>query len=79
MPVQLNQISLVNGVVVKRPSKNCKSPYVADVISDGSELMCHSPALGFCGLSNTESFVLLSNIENKQNKPECYYQLEFHQ
>jgi len=76
MSVQLKQIPLVNGVVVKRPSKNCKSPYVADVIIDGSELMCHSPALGCCGLSDTNSCVLLSKIEKKNTKQVCEYKIE---
>ncbi len=78
MSVQLKQIPLVNGVVVKRPSKNCKSPYVADVIIDGSELMCHSPALGCCGLSDTNSCVLLSKIEKKIQNRFVNIKLNYH-
>ena len=42
---------LVKAVVVHRPSKVIKSPYVADIrLEDGTEALCHTPGLGCCGL-----------------------------
>lgn len=43
---------LVRATVIARPSKVNKSPYLADIIVEGSEeqVMAHTPALGCCGL-----------------------------
>lgn len=60
---------LVEGCVVKRPSKMIKTPYVADVlINDGQsqeskEVISHSASLGCCGLADKDARVLLSEIE----------------
>lgn len=61
---------LYEGKVLSRPSKKCKTPYVADVmIYDESmgkniEVMAHSPSLGCCGLVEKEKKVLLTKHEN---------------
>lgn len=42
--------ALYEGVVAKRPSKSCKTPYVADVVIESNEnILGHSPSLGCCG------------------------------
>ena len=47
--------------VVSRPSKEIKSPYLADVMFDDKKVfMAHSPALGLCGYISTKSIVALS-------------------
>jgi len=62
--------NLVEGCVVKRPSKYIKTPYVADVtITNGSEVLGHTPALGCCGLSDVGSRVLLSAKQESKSKP----------
>ena len=69
--------NLIEGTVVKRPSKFIKSPYVADVlINSGEEVLSHTPSLGCCGLAEVSSTVLMSSSNlkktNKANK-QCSY------
>ena len=53
---------LTKGTVLHRPSKVCKTPYVADVETKSkTNILAHSPSLGCCGLADKESTVLLSN------------------
>jgi DNA-binding sugar fermentation-stimulating protein len=52
--------NLVDGLVVKRPSKNIKSPYVADVKHGEQDILGHAPALGCCGLSDAGATILMS-------------------
>ena len=66
---------LYKGLVLYRPSKVCKSPYLADVKifdSDGNvieeNVMAHSPALGCCGLIVSNTFVLCTKSESTKNK-----------
>ena len=55
---------VVKGKVIKRPSKHCKSPYVADVLlDDGREIISHAPSLGCSGLCEKDSIVYLTQIE----------------
>jgi DNA-binding sugar fermentation-stimulating protein len=70
-----NLPSLYKALVLNRPSKVCKSPYLADVrIFDESgnvledNVMAHSPALGCCGLISTGVYVLCTKSESKKNK-----------
>ena len=57
---------LIEGLVVKRPSKFIKTPYVADVlINENSslerkEIIAHSASLGCCGLADANARVLMS-------------------
>lgn len=59
---------IIEGTVVKRPSKHCKSPYVADVTIDRKyEVMAHTASLGCCGLADINASVLMTHVENKKN------------
>jgi DNA-binding sugar fermentation-stimulating protein len=63
--------NLVEGQVVKRPSKVIKSPYVADVIYDANEILAHSASLGCCGLADVGATILMTsmtNITKQENK-----------
>uniref|UniRef100_A0AB39J8W5 DNA RNA Nuclease Sfsa n=1 Tax=Florenciella sp. virus SA2 TaxID=3240092 RepID=A0AB39J8W5_9VIRU len=63
--------------IIKRPSKNCKTPYVADICLDEDtecvEHMAHTPALGCCGLTDKESTVY---VVEKTNPKICKYSVE---
>ena len=52
--------NLVEGQIVKRPSKHIKSPYVADIKCGEVEILGHAPALGCCGLSDSGATILMS-------------------
>ena len=62
--------SLIEGEVIKRPSRHIKTPYVADVLTNNNgELICHSVSLGCCGLADAGSTVLMVEVDkSKQNK-----------
>ena len=69
---------LYDGLVIKRPSLHCKTPYVADVkIYENEEneedIMAHTAALGCCGLADTGAKVLMTKVEN--NKNVCSYKI----
>jgi len=72
---QVYQIQeLVEGVILKRPSKHCKTPYVADVrLPDGTEVMAHTAALGCSGHANAGAFVLMKPVNNSKNV--CKYKI----
>ena len=63
--------------VVKRPSKICKTPYVADItLQDGEaneEYMAHSACLGCCGLVDAGEKVIMTDSTNTKNK--CKYRI----
>ena len=69
---------VTQGIVLKRPSSSCKTPYVADVlISDENGTisnMAHTPALGCCGLCDQNATVLMTLVENKKNI--CNYRVD---
>ena len=76
MLLKLNH--LVEGKVLKRPSKYIKTPYVADVIIEEKEILAHSAALGCCGLADVGATVLLAAMplpKNKNNKQKCAYRI----
>lgn len=51
---------MIKGVILKRPSKICKSPYVADVLlENGEEVLAHAPSLGCCGICDKGSVVFM--------------------
>lgn len=61
--------------VLERPSKICKSPYLADiqVFGENNEIidenvMAHSPALGCCGLLVKDTDILVTKSSNPKNK-----------
>jgi len=52
---------MIKGTIIKRPSKHCKSPYVADVLlENGEEVIAHAPSLGCCGLCEKNSVVYMT-------------------
>jgi sugar fermentation stimulation protein len=66
---------LYNALVLYRPSKVCKSPYLADVrVFDENDeviednIMAHSPALGCCGLISSNKYVLCTKSLSTKNK-----------
>lgn len=70
------------GEIVKRPSKLCKTPYMADVILDSdrsNEIMAHSPSLGCCGLAEKGSHVIMTSNEGKDTKSSHTIQLSIYQ
>lgn len=74
---------LVRGRVIKRPSKTCKSPYVADVVLEedsqddaiGDSILAHAPALGCDGLCDAEGIVYLSKLPKKKGAV-CSFRIE---
>lgn len=59
---------LVEGVVVKRPSKFIKSPYVADIKFGTNEVLGHTASLGCCGLADTGATIMMAPSNNKKKK-----------
>ena len=64
---------LVEGQIVKRPSKLIKSPYVGDAIINNQEFLAHTAALGCCGLCETGSTILFAPMKNKDDPTKCMY------
>jgi DNA-binding sugar fermentation-stimulating protein len=62
--------NLIEGTVIKRPSKMIKSPYVADVIPLGleNEVLAHTASLGCCGLADNGANILMSIVPSPKNK-----------
>ena len=62
MLYHLNNLEKVK--IIARPSKICKTPYVADIeLEDGSIVQAHSASLGCCGLCEKDKIVYASKIE----------------
>jgi DNA-binding sugar fermentation-stimulating protein len=65
--------------VVSRPSKVCKTPYVADIeLKDGYIAQAHCASLGCCGLCEKDCYVyaspMKSNCANSKSKV-CSYKI----
>ena len=77
MLAKLNDLVLVK--IVSRPSKVCKTPYVADIeLNDGSIVQAHCASMGCCGLSEKGSYVYASPIKSNcaQTKSKvCSYKI----
>ena len=85
--ILINLDNLIQGKVVKRPSKIIKSPYVADIIpltldsdKQNEEILGHTASLGCCGLADVGATILMSKIQSKQtkdkeDKPKCSYRV----
>ena len=61
--------NLTHGIVINRPSKTCKTPYVADVeiIDENREkkiILAHAPSLGCCGYVDKGESIYLIPHEN---------------
>ena len=65
--IKLN--NLIEGQVIKRPSKYIKTPYVADIMCDGNEVIAHTASLGCCGLADVNAVVLISLSPESKSKP----------
>lgn len=83
MKIILHQLPpLQLGEIISRPSKICKTPYVADVTCSNFEdpLMVHTPSLGCCGMVEKSSQILMSTIQNVRprpdGKPRCSHRAE---
>ena len=65
---QLN--GMIKGKIISRPSKHCKTPYVADVLlydennEPLEEVIAHAPSLGCCGSADKEQYVYVVPHEN---------------
>ena len=68
--------------VVKRPSKNCKTPYVADIILNtedvniedvNTEFLGHTPCLGCCGLVEKDCEVI---VTKSKGTGKCQYTIQ---
>lgn len=69
------KLNLQEAQILKRPSSVCKTPYVADIRLENDETtQGHTPALGCCGLSDKDSYVMVSKIENKKGL--CSHRVE---
>lgn len=62
--------NLIEGKVIKRPSKFIKTPYVADILCVDSdlEILGHTASLGCCGLADVNAFVLMTLSPESKSK-----------
>ena len=74
--------NLIEGNVIKRPSKYIKTPYVADIIPIDSEtsILGHTASLGCCGLADVGASILMSCLPKtkktkKSDKLNCEYRV----
>lgn len=69
MSLLLKINNLVEGEIIKRPSKYIKSPYVADIkiCSSDDLILGHTASLGCCGLADVGAHVLMSPVSKKNN------------
>jgi DNA-binding sugar fermentation-stimulating protein len=63
---------LIEGQILKRPSKQIKSPYVADANINDNEILAHTASLGCCGLCEAGSTILFAPMKNK-DPTKCIY------
>ena len=74
-----NLIDLEEAKIISRPSKICKTPYVADIqLKNGSIVQAHCASLGCCGLCEKGCYVfaspILSNCPQSKSKI-CSYKI----
>jgi len=69
-PLLLKIENLVEGSVIKRPSKLIKTPYVADIIHSNNEtpILGHTASLGCCGLADAGATILMAQIPKSKSK-----------
>ena len=72
--------NLIEGSVIKRPSAYIKTPYVADVIPNNSDVsvLAHTASLGCCGLADTGASILMSSVpktKKTDGKLHCEYRV----
>ena len=66
---------LIKVKIISRPSKICKTPYVADIqLPDDTIVQAHTASLGCCGLCEKDCIVLASPIlSNSENSKSASY------
>lgn len=73
--LELNNLS--QGIIVKRPSKICKTPYVADIVHEnGNEVLGHTASLGCCGLADVGANIIMEENCNSKKKSVCNYKVQ---
>jgi DNA-binding sugar fermentation-stimulating protein len=75
MTLLLKINELIEGEVIKRPSKSIKTPYVADIkISEDSKIILgHTASLGCCGLADVGAHILMAPVpKRKKNSDKLY-------
>jgi DNA-binding sugar fermentation-stimulating protein len=63
--------NLIEGVVMKRPSKIIKTPYVADIIINPESketVLGHTASLGCCGLADVGAHILMAPVPKTKQK-----------
>jgi len=67
--------NLLEGTVIKRPSKIIKTPYVADVKSEEgeTEVLAHTASLGCCGLADVGATILMA--PSSADKVKCSHKI----
>ena len=80
MSLILKLNDLIEGEVVKRPSKFIKTPYVADIriCSTSNMILGHTASLGCCGLADVGASILMAPVpKNHKNtdKIHCEYRV----
>ena len=82
MSLILKLNDLIEGEVVKRPSKHIKTPYVADIkiCSTSNMILGHTASLGCCGLADVGAYVLMAPVPKTKNntnsdKLHCEYRV----
>jgi len=70
---------LIKVKIISRPSKICKTPYVADIeLPNGTIVQAHTASLGCCGLCEKDCYVyaspMLSNCPQSKSKV-CTYKV----
>lgn len=69
MSILMKLDNLIEGQIIKRPSKYIKTPYVADILCDNEEVLGHTASLGCCGLADANASVLISISPESKTKP----------
>lgn len=80
MSLILKLNDLIEGEVIKRPSKYIKTPYVADIkiCSTSDMILGHTASLGCCGLADVGATILMApvpKIHKTDNKLHCEYRV----
>jgi DNA-binding sugar fermentation-stimulating protein len=90
MNLLLKLDNLIEGKIIKRPSKFIKSPYVADILINNeneikeqeTNILGHCASLGCCGLADNGADVLIQKIDkcikNSKNKKKAIESKEEH-
>lgn len=68
MQVLMKLDNLMEGQVVKRPSKYIKTPYVADILCNNEEVLGHTASLGCCGLAEVNATILMTLSPESKSK-----------